>query len=924
MAVKQSVLEQLEPYLEPGGPNDQHEWGMKCPLHNDTKRSASLNVDKGLWYCQACDIGGPVASLIRELKKGNIYQNGSKPKERQEQDRGEFPYTDDQVRAWNATLLGTAEVLRPFQERRGLTDETIAEFEIGWDGRNQAYTIPVRDEHGELVSIRWYQLDPADDRRKIWSVAGWGEPVLYPIDQLIEADDIIWCEGELDALLTIQNGYNAITRTGGAKVWKDEWAPRFSGMTVYVCQDADVDGQAGARRVATALGKVATTYVVKLPYEITDKHGKDLTDLWQDGHELEDFLEVARKQEPDKKHINEEAEIRVIDSFDDDRYGERLKMRVTVTGKKNPPYLLPRQIEFSCTMDAGPKCKGCSMLVANGIMQRAVPPHDPVLLKMIDSSEDTINKALRADADIVKCDRLVVDVEEYQSLEEIFVRPSMDVQLTTQDAGDYTTRRVFAVGQHDTLANTTVELVGTVHPNPRSQKNEFLAWQCQKVETSIDKFEVTPEVVARLKTFRPRRGQDPMHKMEEIVDDLVANVTRIYGRTAMHIFMDLVFHSALGFDFLGQHVYKGWLDGMIVGDTRTGKSEAAEKLRQHYGLGEMLSCESSTFAGVVGGLTQMSNNAWEVSWGSVPLNDRRIVILDEVSGMTPEQIAQMSSIRSSGVAELTKIRSEKTYARTRLLWLGNPRNSKMADFTYGVQAIRPLVGNNEDIARFDMAMAVNSAEVDPEDINTVQHREVEHVHTSALCNELLTWIWSRTPGQVQWEDGVEQEVLNRALKMSEIFGEDPPLVQSANMRIKLARVAVAAAGRLFSSDRSGQSIVVKREHVILAAEFLHSVYSNDSLGYLRISQEQAQMDALARMNEAEAEDFLSRRPTLCSFLRQQPKFKRSDLEEILSMGRDDATFVMNQLWQYGVLRRDGSFVRCSGVMLEILRRVVVA
>jgi hypothetical protein len=77
----------------------------------------------------------------------------------------------------------------------------------------------------------------------------------------------------------------------------------------------------------------------------------------------------------------------------------------------------------------------------------------------------------------------------------------------------------------------------------------------------------------------------------------------------------------------------------------------------------------------------------------------------------------MSSVRSSGVAELTKIQQERTWARTRIIWMSNPRDGKMSDKTYGVQQIQPLIGNPEDIARFDLAMSVQAGDVAAEEIN---------------------------------------------------------------------------------------------------------------------------------------------------------------------------------------------------------------
>lgn len=927
MALAKRYLEVLSPYLEAGDPNDQDEIGMRCPLHNDSKRSASVNVEKGLWFCNACNLGGPVKDLVKTIEQGGAAHHGqgdSSSKRSASSKRSDttkvFPYTDNHVRAWQAQLQSNDEVRLALQDRRGLEAETIAEFEIGWDSSDRAYTIPIRDVNGELVNIRWYQLDPPDDRRKIWGVTGFNEPKLYPVDELLESQEIIWCEGELDALICIQNGLPAITRTGGAKVWKPEWASEFVGKDVYVCQDTDKDGQIGARRVAMGLRQSATSaQVVTLPYPITDKHGKDLTDFFTEGGTKDELyaLMVASRTEQPKQSFED---VRVIDSFNSNRFGEPMRMRVTVTGKRNPPYMVPQDVEFSCTMDAGPKCKACPMMGSQGIMRRTIPAKDPVILGMLDASADNVKQLLRQESDIIKCDRLVVDVQRYQTVEEIFVRPSVDVQLTTNDAGDYTTRRVFVVGPHDTLPNTTVEIVGGIHPGPRSQRNEMLSWSCSKVETSIDKFTMTPEIVEALSIFKVPSGGDVLHKMEEIADDLTANVTRIYGRTTMHMLIDIVFHSALSFDFGNQSIYRGWIDAMLLGDTRTGKSEAAERQRRHYQLGEMISCESASFAGLVGGLQQLNNNAWEVTWGCIPLQDRRIVIMDEVSGLTPDHIAQMSSIRSSGEAQLTKIRSEKTYARTRLLWLGNPRQSKMSDYTYGVQAIRPLVGNNEDVARFDLAMVVKSSDVAADEINSSHHEEVEHVYTSDLCHQLLLWVWSRTPGQIKWASGAEQAVLDHAITLGQQFTEDPPLVQAANVRIKLARVAVAIAGRVFSSDKTGENLVVQVSHVKAAYNFLLSLYESGNFGYHDMSREQLMDDEMARGFAEEVEDLMDSMPMMAKFLRGSAKFKRADLEDVLSMTREESQALINQLWDRRMFRRDGPYLKCTPVLQEILRR----
>lgn len=902
--VKDSQLAKLSSYLEQSGPSGQ-EWGMRCPLHDDHKRSASLNVNTGLWYCQTCEEGGKVTTLLRKMKEQGISFNGSKVpefKRTSEEDKQEFPYNDNHVRSWQSRLV--AEGLEEYLLDRGLSADTIRDFEIGHNGK--AYTIPIRDVNGDLVQVRFYDSNPDDDRRKIWGVKGFGEPRLYPIDSLIEADEIIICEGEWDTMLAIQHGFNAITRTGAARVWDGDWNKHFAGMTVYLCHDMDTAGQAGNAKVRKALQDLAASvFDIQLPYEVDDKHGHDLTDFFMDGYSDEDLralMDTVQEATPESGSDRGVVDVRLVDSLGSDRHGERMRMRVTVTGKRNPPYMLPKDIQYDCTMDAGKKCETCPMMSAGGHMERTIPANDEILLSLINIPDAQLNTKLRDLAQIPKCTKLDLTANTFQPLEELYVRPSIDTQITSKDPGDYTSRRVFGSSRHDTKTNSTVEMVGSVFPNPKNQLNEFMAWETGEVDTDVDKFVIDKELGNKLKIFRHRT---PLIGLEDIVDDLAANVTGITGRSTMHVFMDLVFHSALSFNFLDEEIRKGWLDAIIIGDTRTGKSEAADKLRQHYGLGEMITCESSSYAGVVGGLHQFSANVWEVSWGSIPLNDRRMVIMDEISGLHPEEIAQMSSIRSSGEAQITKIKSERTLARTRLLWIGNPRNAKMRDFTYGVYAIKPLVGNAEDVARFDMAMGALSEDVEAENINTAKHRNVPHVYTADLCRSLVLWCWSRTPEQIIWARGSEQLVLDYALELADEFSDEPPLIQGANVRVKLARIAVAIAGRLFSSDRTFENLIVRKVHVKAAFDFIKVLYENDRFGYEQVSAEDQRDKFISENHEEAATDWAYEHLTAAKLIKTRAFFRRSDLEDVLNITREEANEIVNLLWEWRMIRREG-------------------
>ena len=44
------------------------EWAVLCPLHDDTRPSLTLDVDRGLWYCFPCAEGGDVIELWQRVR----------------------------------------------------------------------------------------------------------------------------------------------------------------------------------------------------------------------------------------------------------------------------------------------------------------------------------------------------------------------------------------------------------------------------------------------------------------------------------------------------------------------------------------------------------------------------------------------------------------------------------------------------------------------------------------------------------------------------------------------------------------------------------------------------------------------------------------------------------------------------------------
>jgi hypothetical protein len=478
------------------------------------------------------------------------------------------------------------------------------------------------------------------------------------------------------------------------------------------------------------------------------------------------------------------------------------------------------------------------------------------------------------------------------------------------------------LGEHKIDSNSVAKLTGTTWPNPKDSRNEFYAWDIKPETTSIDNFTVTPEMHKRLKQFQARRRQKPIDRCREIAQEMIQSVTGIYGRDRLHVAMDLVFHSVLNFEFDGKMLERGWLDFIVVGDTRTGKSETALRLSEHYRAGHIIGCESATFAGLVGGVKQVGKE-WAISWGEITINDRRLVVLDEASGLSHEVISKMSDVRSRGVAQVTAIETRQTKARCRAIWISNPRRPKFIDErrTDGIDIIDELIGNQEDIARFDFAMSVRSNDVPLEIVNQPRERP-EPKYTSDDCHDLVLWAWSRKPEHVRWQGRAYNKVYEGAEWLGKKYVEHPPLINRANVKEKIARMAVAFAARLFSTDATGELVLVTEDHVQAAVNFINELYQYDNFGYGRISKRYFRNQQIAKARRSEIVMWLKENPRVLEFLvDKKGSFRAQDMEEMAFMKKDEVNMALGVLSDAKMINKDKSQIVLEPELQSILRDI---
>lgn len=253
---------------------------IHCPFHQDNTPSMHI-YDDGGFKCFSCGRHGDVLDFVGYFHFGQSYDpsthftevvdrlagikiaplpaNTVKPK----------PETTKQLSISLETILDWHDSMpanrREYWKSRGLFDQTINDFFLGWDGKR--YTIP-----------HLYRLIPFGCKRrqseindgidaKYTSVTG-SRAGLFNADCLWTTDKVVICEGEVDSMLLNQWQFPSVTSTAGAGTFKEQWVDMFSHIgKIWILYDNDEAGRKGEQLVHSILRRAK---IVRYPQGIKD------------------------------------------------------------------------------------------------------------------------------------------------------------------------------------------------------------------------------------------------------------------------------------------------------------------------------------------------------------------------------------------------------------------------------------------------------------------------------------------------------------------------------------------------------------------------------------------------------------------------------------------------------------------------------
>jgi len=180
--------------------------------------------------------------------------------------------------------------IRAYLNKRCLPNNIIDKFKIGWSG--SAISIPIYNKKGEYIFFK-YRKDPDElsDKPKSWYDTG-AEASLYGWENLTNNKPfLVICEGEFDRLVLESNGIPAITSTGGAGTFKDEWLSYFKYISsLYICLDSDSAGLSCAQKLLERLPQARFVSLSGLP-----GGKKDITDFFMMGKVQADFNRLLKE-----------------------------------------------------------------------------------------------------------------------------------------------------------------------------------------------------------------------------------------------------------------------------------------------------------------------------------------------------------------------------------------------------------------------------------------------------------------------------------------------------------------------------------------------------------------------------------------------------------------------------------------------------
>ena len=791
--------------------------------YTETRPSAHINLDRGLFHCKVCDKGLSETSFIAELF-GCSYESAIKIAKM-------FTSKEDKY-TWDKSTQLTDHI-KELCLSLGISEKVIEELDIRTElGDEIAFPVFM---YNKLVDVRSYR--PHDRANKIRSKVGTTSGLIIPFDLWIDTPKNKWtilCAGEKDMAVTRSQGFNAITLTGGEKALP-KLLSVFKNRKVAICYDNDETGIAGARALASYLFKVAAEVRVVTSFHKTcTEHGEDLTDYFTKYKKTKEDLQKCIIETPSftleeakEEQLKRKPLITLLEASKPQYINRVVQSNVQVVATFEKAMPVPTTI-YAKKINSSGDLKYNQMAVGEERTWELSENTCQDVLKLIDNNfseaqiRDNIRELLgisKQERDI-KVEKPTKDTVYECNVTDLFEATSRDI--ATIEFTAYVLKKRLESGKKYLI---TYKLV----PHPyKGQQLTMIILDVEEACDSVSNFHITEEVKKNLNKFKNLEGtcKEKLNTLSEMAKAYIG----YDGYNTLIQAIDLSFHTVLEFNFGAFKNVRGYLDTLIVAESRVGKSSTAEALQRLYGLGAFTSLagNSATIPGIIGGSTKVNGN-YQTRAGLIPMNHRGLVIFEELAKCNTNLVKELTDIRSSNQVRIARVSGTLTLpALVRMITLTNVKNTTnkikpINSYPNGVDILVELIGSPEDIARYDLMLVLGeqgNRTIDPfwEPINPF---EPEAYQTR------IRWIWSRTADQVIIDKEIGHYILEKCNELNQEYDSHIKIFGTEAWK-KVTRLAIAIAGYTVSTDETYEKIIITKEHVDTAIDYLISCYDNST------------------------------------------------------------------------------------------------
>ena len=259
---------------------DGKERKPSCGISTKDKRINGKEIPAGTVHCFTCGKTTSIDKLISYLLG---FEDSGEEGKKWLFDNFEISFTRDikiepitrEISSSNTSkiikdnLLDQYRYIHPYMYKRGLTDEIIQRYDIGFDKITNSITFPVRDIKGNCLFLAKRSVNtklfilPSDSNKPLYGV--------YELDY--NNPEVYICESFFNALTLAKWGYNAIALMGTGSFNQYPLINKLPFRIFHIVLDGDKAGIAGTERLVKNITKDKIVYVYNM------FPGKDVNDL---------------------------------------------------------------------------------------------------------------------------------------------------------------------------------------------------------------------------------------------------------------------------------------------------------------------------------------------------------------------------------------------------------------------------------------------------------------------------------------------------------------------------------------------------------------------------------------------------------------------------------------------------------------------